>query len=308
MGLDSAAVKFLCAVKHCGADFSSTLTLGRQSFFPDAASLRDVFARLGVAQDAEEFRSRHAYSEDFFRLLGARTQAALDYSPFEGAEVVHDLNLPIPPELAGKYSLVFDGGTLEHVFNLPQALKSCLELVRVGGHFAQLTVANNYMGHGFWQLSPEAVFRVFTAANGFRLRTVLLHEVTAGGKWYAVSAPEAVASRVELCNAQPVYMLTLAQRVADRPIFAAFPQQIDYQADWDAASPHGSAGPSGQSFQREAANRRAGVLRRRRVPRLLRRFLRPTAAPPGPFDRPCYAQVSEVDLLLGRLPETAPAA
>ena len=45
----------------------------------------------------------------------------MDASAFEGANFVHDLNNPIPEELHCKYDAVVDGGTLEHVFNVPVA-------------------------------------------------------------------------------------------------------------------------------------------------------------------------------------------
>jgi 2-polyprenyl-3-methyl-5-hydroxy-6-metoxy-1,4-benzoquinol methylase len=65
------------------------------------------------------------------------------------------MNLPISETLRQRYSVVYDGGKLEHVFNQPQALKNCMEMVRVGGYFLQTNTANKFMGHGFWQFSPE---------------------------------------------------------------------------------------------------------------------------------------------------------
>jgi hypothetical protein len=74
------------------------------------------------------------------------------------------------------FSVVYDGGTIEHVFNAVQAFKNGMEMVRVGGHFIQVNPANNFMGHGFWQFSPELIYRVFSAENGFNIRGVFLHE------------------------------------------------------------------------------------------------------------------------------------
>ena len=78
------------------------------------------------------------------------------------------MNLPIGDDLKRKFSVVIDGGTLEHVFNFPVAIKNCMQMLDVGGHFFVHTMANNFMGHGFYQFSPELFYRVFSPENGFR--------------------------------------------------------------------------------------------------------------------------------------------
>jgi methyltransferase family protein len=58
----------------------------------------------------------------------------MDASGFEGSSIQHDLNQPIPPSLSARFTLVLDSGTLEHVFDVPQALRNCMEIVAPGGH------------------------------------------------------------------------------------------------------------------------------------------------------------------------------
>jgi len=232
MGLDSSAIMFLCAAKSMGIDFGHTATIGRQAFFPNEATLRRVFATLNVGADPKAFLQQHKYGEAFFSLLGATRIDSVDVSPYEKATIIHDMNLPLPRELKERFTLVFDGGTIEHVFNIVQAFKNCMEMVRVGGYFTQVNVANNFAGHGFWQFSPELIFRAFSAENGFRLETVLMHEVVPGGAWYLVSDPDAIGRRVELCNTRPTYILTLAKRIASGPVLERSPQQSDYVDLW----------------------------------------------------------------------------
>ena len=102
--------------------------------------------------------------------------SSVDASDYERATHIHDFNQPLPASLANRFSVVHDGGTIEHVFNIPQAFKNCMEMVRVGGHFIQVNVANNYMGHGFWQFCPELIYRIFSRENGFQIKAVLMHE------------------------------------------------------------------------------------------------------------------------------------
>ena len=217
MGLDTSSIMFLCAARSMGVDFGSTAMVGRQSFWPDEAALRRVFSVLGIDRDAADFLRQHEYGEEFFSLLGAHHVDSVDLSPYERATILHDMNLPLPVELRERFTLVYDGGTLEHVFNIPQAFKNCMEMVRVGGHFTQVNVANNFAGHGFWQFSPELIFRMFSEQNGFRLEAVLMHEVTPGGAWYLVSDPDDLRQRVQLCNDQPTVHPDDRQTVRPRP-------------------------------------------------------------------------------------------
>ena len=89
----------------------------------------------------------------------------MDASSFEGATVVHDLNLPITEALKGRFDVVCDAGTIEHVMNFPTAIRNCMEMVRVGGHLILGTPANNFFGHGFYQFSPELWFRLFSSTT-----------------------------------------------------------------------------------------------------------------------------------------------
>ncbi|MBC7784520.1 MAG: hypothetical protein H7144_11845, partial [Burkholderiales bacterium] len=177
------------------------------------------------------------FAEPFFEMFGAKQVDSLDFSTFEGATVQHDLNQPLPASLLAKYDLVFDGGSLEHVFNFPQALKSCMEMVRPGGHFVQVSNANNFMGHGFWQISPELIYRSMNAANGFEVITVMVRELhgngRTAGKFHIARDPDELGWRVELSNRRPTYLITIAKRTGDGPIFAEPPQQSDYQRLWD---------------------------------------------------------------------------
>ena len=236
MGIDASSAMFLCAAKSLGVDFSQTAMIGRQTFWPGVPGLRRVFAVLHINRDAKTFVRGNGFAEEFFKLLGAKEISSFDVSAFEKASILHDMNLPLPQEFHQKFSCVYDGGTIEHVFNIPQAFKNCMELVKVGGHFTQVNTANNWTGHGFWQFSPELMFRVFSAANGFELVAVLMREVAPSARWYVVNDPDKIRSRVELCNSKPTYILTIAKRVAEVEIFKVWPQQSDYVDLWNRAA------------------------------------------------------------------------
>ena len=50
--------------------------------------------------------------EYLLRALGATETAAMDFSDYEGAEFIQDLNQPIPAEWKSRFDFIFDGGTL----------------------------------------------------------------------------------------------------------------------------------------------------------------------------------------------------
>ncbi|MFN8220904.1 MAG: DUF2071 domain-containing protein [Fimbriimonadales bacterium] len=149
------------------------------------------------------------------------------------------LNLPLPVELKGRFSLVYDGGTLEHVFHFPQAIKNAMELVEVGEYFVGVTVCNNYVKlHGFYQFGPELFFRVFSPENGFETRHVLVFETRKtgldDGTMWRVEDPAKLGRRVLLQNASETLIAVVARKTDSVDIFAQTPQQSDYVASWDS--------------------------------------------------------------------------
>jgi hypothetical protein len=147
MGIADHTTLLLAAAKLRGVDFARTLTLGRQEFFPRTAAYNLAAEACGLPPDLPG--KIGPFADGFFKALGAETVASMDASDYEGATIVHDLNDPVPSNLHGQFSAVFDGGTLEHVFGYSAGLKSALQMVAIGGHFIQCTPANNALGHGF---------------------------------------------------------------------------------------------------------------------------------------------------------------
>jgi hypothetical protein len=302
MGLNAATVQFLCCAKSIGVDFAETLTIGRQRLLDDVSDYAAALSAIGRSEEDIADLRLERWGEPIFRLFGAHEVCSLDASDYEQATYICDLNQPCLLPLTQKFSVVFDGGTLEHVFNLPQALKNCMEMVRLGGHFLQMSPANNLMGHGFWQFSPEAIFRIFSKENGFSTRAVFLHEIIRGGAWYRVIDPTICRSRVELCNRRRTYICAIAQRVADKKIFGVWPQQSDYVERWQQPTGTSDRQPRAHSI-RERIPRpikklvRTGIWEAQRIRagmahRLYGRKSRP-------FDLPYYHHISADDVVRG---------
>lgn len=250
MGLDFNSVRFLMWARNLGVSFERTMTLGHQGFSCPPAQFKRAVKDFGLPGTPEEIRRCFShvpmgplFADEFLRFLGAKETASVDHSAFEAATLLHDLNERFPESLRGRYDLVLDGGTLEHIFDYPAALRNCLELIRVGGHFITITPASGQMGHGFYQFSPELFFRVFSPDNGFALRKIILFD---GSKtesaFYEVKDPAVTGQRSELSTTKPILLMVLAQKTAELPVFAKPPQQSDYVAVWEKHQKTNAAG------------------------------------------------------------------
>lgn len=267
MGLDIHGLKLLILAKGRGVRFDRVLTFGRieLAVSPETAAARLQEAGLPSAEVAALGAAGPApwFAEPVFRALGATEVLSLDASDYQSASLVHDMNQPVPDAWKQGFDVLFDGGSIEHVFNFPVAIRNCMELVREGGALFIHTAANNCMGHGFYQFSPELFYRVFSAANGYAVERMILHGSGPYGSWYDVADPAAIRSRVELISFMPTQMLLHARRTAVVPIFARTPQQSDYVDEWGKGSP-GPADPAGeagvmQSLRRELPALAGGI-------------------------------------------------
>lgn len=252
MGLDCHGAAMLALAHRQGMPMRSVLTLGRQ----DSVLTADWLARLkrlyGVSVEDLD-RLAEPYAEAYFLRLGAERVDSLDFSDYQGCTICRDLNEPAsgnPP--VQTYDLVYDGGTLEHVFHFPNAIATCMSLVKVGGHFMASLPADQWLGHGFYQFSPELFFRVLSPENGFRVIRIFLAENPIGeGRLVRVIDPAETGVRCLLKWKKPAVLLVWAEKIADVKPFQSWPKQSDYQARWEKASEdstQGSSTPTSGSF------------------------------------------------------------
>lgn len=118
------------------------------------------------AEDAHLYR-QYIHQRTFFSLLGFSNSnvTALDASNYEGAELVHDLNIPIDQAHHGQYDFIIDCGTLHYVFSVKDALFNVARLCKVGGVIVNFNPLD-YSDKGFIGLNAE-LFRDFYRSNGF---------------------------------------------------------------------------------------------------------------------------------------------
>ncbi len=273
MGVDLQALRFLFAAKQAGVDFSRTMTIGRQNLALHPDDFQREARRFGLPSLTDRtglVYSSFPYADGLFFCLGASVLKAIDASDYEGADIILDMNKCVAPELRGQFSLIFDGGSLEHIYDVPQCIKNIVSMLEVSGHLISINGANNFMGHGFYQFSPEFFFRVFSSENGFSVDELVLSEVNRDATWYSATDPAMARQRVELVNNYPTYIMVRALKRKPVDALSVTPQQSDYELKmWSEGSMHLKGNT--------VAHLRIGRFRRL-IPRIARRFLRAAIA------------------------------
>jgi SAM-dependent methyltransferase len=180
------------------------------------------------------------HQRTLFRLLGfsAENIHAMDVSPYEGADVIHDLNEPVDARFAGQFDLVYDGGTIEHVFSLKDALWNLMRMCKVGGFVVNHTPAD-YVNHGFVNVGAD-LFRDFYWSNGFEQVGLdyIAVPMTEGrrNRYYLRFAPESFRHSL-----QPFYGTTLFssfQKIQESAL--QIPSQGCYASRWADGSDTGA--------------------------------------------------------------------
>ena len=272
MGLDIHGLNLLRHARRHGA-FQRCITIGRQGVHVDKMSLRTL---LGAAPGYAPGTYCESLLQEHF---GASSVDSIDNSNFESATIVHDMNQPIPAALAAGYDTVFDGGCLEHIYNVTQALANCSAFCKPGAQILHVLPANNFCGHGFWQFSPELFFALYAPGNGYRDTEVFLADLEDTEHWYRVKMPEN-DQRVNVINAHELYLLVRTV-VAGATVSHRAVQQSDYAYAWaqsaQAAAPAGAVEPTAHPLKAALGPIADGL---RALKRRLRPYLRPYRRPP----------------------------
>lgn len=137
---------------------------------PNFANLRAIHGRPDVTVVPTLASALQALIGDSFTLT------VFDFTQYEGSEVPHDFNFPLPAPFLNAFDIVVDNGTCEHIFNIAQALVNVLKMLRPGGlvyHNGPLCWPN----HGFYGYNPT-LFADFYEDNGCRLLDLFLNART----------------------------------------------------------------------------------------------------------------------------------
>lgn len=169
------------------------VSLGYPDIIPDMKLIReklgDKVLQLKYREDSDAICKRHGLakqeipdSESLFELLGC-TLDVFDVVQERGCEVIVDLNKPIPPNACHHFDWVLDVGTMEHCFNVAQALVNISSLAKLNGVVIHENPFN-WGNHGFWNINPTLMYD-FYEDNGFEIAACYLHDHKTGALMHA---------------------------------------------------------------------------------------------------------------------------
>lgn len=198
MGLAAASLKHLILCKRKYGLKGPVMTLGNQDIYATANDMRRWLKDYGVSYKepktihlttSRDIPSIHPeggafiHAKTFFEFLGIPTKAYFDIDKFDFDKpaILHDLQRPIPKKYHAFFNLIVDSGTLEHIFDIRSVMENIVRMTKVGGYVWLLHPSQNFLNHGFYQLSPTFYHDFFTA-NGFEV--VEAHIVEIRGSFY----------------------------------------------------------------------------------------------------------------------------
>ena len=240
MGIDTWNLRFLCEARRGFGEFGELLQLGRQELHIPSNAFSEADADLTAAGINIPYVTltceRRWADEGLFQALGAKNVICADASDYEGAELVHDFNDPVDARWHGRFDTLFDGGSLEHIFNLPGVLANEMAMLKVGGRLLAAVPANNWLGHGFYQFSPELPFRVFTPENGFRMECAFFSEIRDDRRLHRIEDLARRAGGEIGATRTNTTLYYIATKTAEVVPFRRWPQQGDYDRAWAESS------------------------------------------------------------------------
>ena len=131
----------------------------------------DLKKKFPAACFDKRFAEKIVPNQLIFNTLFSQNDVIDNYlakNPVSRATIKHDMNYPIDTCHHNQYDFVVDSGTLEHIFNFPQALANVASALKIGGVVYHHLPADGYLEHGLIQLSAESLMGWYRC-NGFEV-------------------------------------------------------------------------------------------------------------------------------------------
>lgn len=237
MGIDIVTAPLLAKSAEHSRVNGEALMLGRQQLFIPRKRKRRFTATMSQFDFSLSYDDLHQYpphyAEPFFDAVGINNIRSMDATTYEGSDIAHDLNQPVDDSLVDRFSYIFDGGTLEHVFNVPNALENVHKMLKPGGIFVSATTGDGWFGHGFWQMSPEIAFGYWGISRGYEILDVMEVPTKPRQRPSTIPNPYKTGKRAGKQNETSVVYLWYVVRKPKIQKKFAVPQQSDYQVLWE---------------------------------------------------------------------------
>jgi hypothetical protein len=145
--------------------------------------------------------------------------------------ILHNLNIAISAHLIEHFDSGIDFGVMEQIFNASTAFHNAVQMIKVGGYYLAALPANNTVGHGFYQFSPELFFSLLTEKNGMESPLLLAREMTPRGRFRIIPNPSDIGDRVLIESWREIYLFVASRKIASTPSSLDV-NQFDYVLHW----------------------------------------------------------------------------
>ena len=202
--------------------FNETATLGRQRI--DIKGLKNFFKKSQLSNSTQ-------WMEEFLiENMNSSNVETYDNSDYEGASKIHDFGAETDEHKL--YDTVIDIGSSEHIFNISQSFFNCIKLTKVGGMIIHEIPSNNSCGHGFYQVSPELYFSLYSEKNGFDETEVYAIDYTKDDLSYIIKLHKPdKGKRLHIHSLNEIGLLVKTVKKNDVSNISVF--QSDYIEDWE---------------------------------------------------------------------------
>jgi hypothetical protein len=161
MGIGAAAIELYRQLKLQGVldDVKSVMELGSQDFWcPQKNLIKSLFAAFNRPEPDPELLTTSFSNQKPARLLYEGIGMAYNCVDVDGRSgtLVLDLNFDSPPkEHWGKYGLVTNHGTSEHILNQYNVFKMMHDFAKPGGVLIHAVPFTVHLEHGFFNYQPN---------------------------------------------------------------------------------------------------------------------------------------------------------
>jgi hypothetical protein len=210
------------------------LTLGEQDIHLRPHDLKALAKRFQITDS--KFYSYPNTCEQFFEKLGFTKTQSLDHSGYEGSSILWDLNEEVPVNLREEFDVIYDGGTLEHVFNFPISLANISRMLKTGGYAIHSSPSSNHVDHGFYMFSPRALYEYYVANSWEIVESVIFEysEDHAYRRWKFYDYQPGLIEEFSFGGwGNKMLGIFLVARKMDHSTHGIMPQQGTYLKMWD---------------------------------------------------------------------------
>tara|TARA_Y100000591_G_scaffold327785_1_gene352945 strand:- start:1026 stop:1910 length:885 start_codon:yes stop_codon:yes gene_type:complete len=167
MGISTSAAELVFKLSKKINFKGNLLQIGNQDILFNKRKLFYLLNKYNLNKKKFHFDNKIS-SKAFFKIFEFKAVKSLDVNQYENADIIEDLNYPLKEKFKKKFDFIYDGGSLEHVFNIAQGLKNLTYLVKKNGYIMHLLPVNNYIDHGFYSFSPT-LFKDYYIQNNFKI-------------------------------------------------------------------------------------------------------------------------------------------